>query len=48
MNCKTKRDNALRSRWTMIGIAKKCKNERVYALRDRWTEIGIAKKNVQK
>ena len=39
-NCKNKRADALRDRWTMTGIAKKkCKNKRVYALRDGWTQI---------
>ena len=47
-NCKNTRADALRGRWTMIGIAKKkCKNKRVYALRDGWTPIGIEKKSAK-
>ena len=47
-NCKNKRADALRGKWTMIGIAKKkCKNKRVDALRGGWLMIGTAKR-VQK
>ena len=46
-NCKNTRADALKGRWTMIGIAKKCKNKRVYALIDGWTPIGIAKKSAK-
>ena len=42
--CNSERVYALRSGWTITGIAKKkCKNKRVDALRGGWTMIGIAK-----
>ena len=42
-----KRVDALRGRWTMIGVAKMCKNKKADALRGGWPTIGIAKKSAK-
>ena len=45
--CKNKRVDALRGRWTMIGVANVLKNKRADALRGGWPIIGIAKKSAK-